>query len=160
MFENYLIFMVIYVGIFSILELKYNNNYKKALKKKNNWKNIKILLLLLLHNIVYVVIYFTLPYILYYHNLVQLKHLYVYLLLLIYVPIHWYSNDNKCLLTVKQNELLGIDKDTGFRDFISILANINTETGEIDSLNKRDRLYYAYLLIATIVTIGLIYLKS
>ena len=33
MFENYLIFMVIYVGIFSILELKYNNNYKKALKK-------------------------------------------------------------------------------------------------------------------------------
>jgi hypothetical protein len=160
MFEKFFIFMIVYSGIFSILELKYNNNYKKALKKNNNWKNIKILLLLLLHNIVYVAIYFTLPYILYYHNLVQLKHLYVYLLLLIYVPIHWYSNDNKCLLTVKQNELLGIDKDTGFRDFISILANINIETSEINSLNKRDRLYYAYLLIATIVTVGLIYLKS
>ena len=160
MFENYLIFMVIYVGIFSILEIKYNNNYKKALKKHNNRKNIKILLLLLLHNIVYVAIYFTLPYILYYHNEVQLKHLYVYLLLLIYVPIHWYSNDNKCILTVMQNELLEIDKDTGFRDFISILANINTETGEIDSLNKRDRIYYAYLFIAIIVTISMIYLKS
>ena len=34
----------------------------------------------------------------------QLKHLYIYLLLLIYVH-HWYSNDNKCILTVMQNEL-------------------------------------------------------
>ena len=55
--------------------------------------------------------------------------------ILIIAHLHWYTNNNKCWYTVKQNELLGIDINTGFRDFIAIFNNSYPEVGTIKKRN-------------------------
>ena len=143
--------MLLYVAIFSLIELKVNKHYRKPHKEKSS-----IISLLLLHNIIYVLIYFTILFIIYYWKRVPLYVLYAYVLFLIYIPIHWYKNDNKCWFTLQQNKLLGLDEDVGFRDFISILTNTFPETGEYQDMNMRDLFYYSYIVIAIIITIFII----
>ena len=153
----YLICLVYYVLIFSILEIKYNKDYEKAFKKKNLNLNLMIIGLLLFHNAVYFSIYFTLLFILYYSKNIPIYLLYLYLILLIYILIHWYLNNNKCWITLKQNELLDLDKDIGFRDCFSILMNYNTKTGSLKNINKRDKFYYIYIYFAIMTTLILLF---
>ena len=153
----YLICLAYYVLIFSILEIKYNKDYEKAFKKEKLNLNLMIFGLLLFHNAVYFCIYFTLLFILYYSKNIPSYLLYFYLILLIYVLIHWYLNNNKCWITLKQNELLDIDKDTGFRDCFSILMDTNSKTGSLKNINKRDKFYYIYIYFALITTLILLF---
>ena len=157
MFNQYLIFMFLYVSIFSIYEIFNNKDYIKALKSKDS-KKAEIIFYLLLHNIIYVAIYFSLFFIIYNIKTIHINYLYLYLILLISIPTHWIMNNNQCWFTVKQNKLLGIKLDTGFRDFVSIIMNIDTES-KTDQFNIRDKIYYGYLIAATIITILLIFFK-
>tara|TARA_B100001029_G_C14923667_1_gene373485 strand:- start:43 stop:294 length:252 start_codon:yes stop_codon:yes gene_type:complete len=55
----------------------------------------------------------------------------MYLFIVIAVPIHWLTNDNKCWITVEQNKLLEISEDYKFRDFYAILTNTYPKTGSL-----------------------------
>ena len=158
--NRYVSLITIFTSVFSILDLLKNPNYKKAMKNSCLSKKIKLILLLAIHNIIYFGVYFSLPLFLCYFNQLTSKHLYIYLSVLILVPLHWYTNNNRCWFTVKQNELLGIDIDSGFRDFFAILfdSDIKSNNGELSII--RNLIYYIYLLFSFIVTLYLIYIKS
>lgn len=157
-FKPYFTFMVAYVILFSALELIKNKHYNNSLKRQSLFINIKIILLLLIHTAVYVAIYFTFPFLLYNFNKIKVIYFIMYLGLLILVPLHWYTNANKCWSTVTQNKLLGISEDVGFRDFISIILDIDTESGTLKEMTLRDKLYYGYLISSlVIVFLSIIY---
>ena len=91
-------------------------------------------------------------------NKIKVIYFIMYLGLLILVPLHWYTNANKCWSTVTQNKLLGISEDVGFRDFISIILDIDTESGTLKEMTLRDKLYYGYLISSlVIVFLSIIY---
>jgi len=52
---------------------------------------------------------------------------------------------------------LEISEDYGFRDFISILFNLQTKSGDG---GIRDTIYYLYLISCIIITIALIFYKQ
>ena len=139
--NKYKSLIINFTVIFSILELLKNKNFKRAMKKPGIIKKIKILILLIIHNVIFFVIYFSLPIFLYYLNQVTSTHLLFYLFILIIVPLHWYTNNNRCWFTVKQNQLLGIDENIAFRDFISTLFNIEFKYGSGNKLSLREKIY-------------------
>ncbi len=157
---NYIKYTTIFVLIFSYLDLVQNKHYKKKLKENNLYKNIKLVSLLIIHNIIFFGIYFTLPFFILNFKDVKMINLIFYLILLVAVPIHWYTNNNKCWFTVEQNKLLDINVNTGFRDFISILTNTYPSTGNgNNNLNLRDKLYFYYLFISIAAVGVMIYIK-
>ena len=158
--KKYITLITIFTSLFSFLDLIKNPNYKRAMKNSTISKKIKLILLLAIHNIIYFGVYFSLPLFLCYFNQVTNKHLYIYLIFLIAVPLHWYTNNNRCWFTVKQNELLGVDIDTGFRDFFAILFDTDISSNKGDISLFRNLIYYIYLLFSFIITFYLIYVKS
>lgn len=158
--NRYISLITIFTAVFSILDLIKNKHYKKAMKKSCLNKKIKLLILLAIHNIIYFAIYFSLPLFLCYFKQVTPKHIYIYLFFLFIVPLHWYTNNNRCWFTVKQNELLGIDKDCGFRDFVSILFDLDSKTNNNEYGTFRNMIYYLYLMASLIITLYLLYIKS
>jgi len=117
-------------------------------------KKIKLILLLLFHNIVYFVIYFSIFFI---YN-AKLYYIIFYLLFLIMVLFHWKTNDNKCKLTQLQNQLLGIDNSIGFRDIYYILTN--TYSSNAGSGTIRDNLYTWFIYIAILFCSILLLVKT
>lgn len=156
---KYFTYLAIFTLITSYFESIRNKFFILRLKEKKFCRNLSLILLLLFHNIIYYGIYFTLPLLIFNFAEVQLKHLFYYLSILIIAPLHWYTNNNKCWLTVKQNELLGIDINTGFRDFIDIFTNTYSKVGSNKKKNFRDNVYYFYLYFALFITIFMIYKK-
>ncbi len=160
MFQNkYFLYLTIFTLITSYFESIRNKFFILRLKEKNFCRNLLLILLLFIHNIIYFVIYFTLPLLIFKFKEVKLKHLFYYLSILIIVPLHWYTNNNKCWFTVKQNELLGININTGFRDFIDIFTDTYSKVGSNKKKNFRDNVYYFYLCFALGITIFMIYKK-
>lgn len=160
MFQSrYFSYLVIFTLTISYFESIRNKFFILRLKEKKFYRNLSLILLLFIHNMIYFGIYFTLPLLIFNFEEVTLKHLFYYLLILIIVPLHWYTNNNKCWFTVKQNKLLGIDINTGFRDFIAIFNNTYPEVGTMKKKNFRDNIYYYYLYFAIGITIFMIYKK-
>jgi hypothetical protein len=158
--KRYISLITIFTSVFSFLDMIKNPHYKKAMKNASINKKFYLILLLAIHNIIYFGVYFSLPLFLCYFNQVTTKHLCLYLLVVILVPLHWYTNNNRCWFTVKQNELLGLDINTGFRDFYAILFDADTKTNEGEYSTLRNSIYYLYLSASIIVTIYLLYIKS
>ena len=160
MFQHkYFIYFTIFTSIVSYLEATKNKFFILKLKEKKICRNLLLILLLITHNMIYFGLYLTLPYLIFNFRKIEMKYIVYYLLVLIIVPIHWYTNNNKCWFTVKQNELLGIDGKTGFRDFIDIFNDTYPEVGSNKNRNFRDNVYYFYLYFALFITIFMIYKK-
>ena len=156
--NNYIFYLILFTIVSSFLDFSTNKFYKKIWAKKNKEQKNKILFYLFLHNILYYCIYFSLFFILYYRKSIDIKYVYYYLLILILVPIHWITNNNKCWFTVQQNKLLEIDENYGFRDPYLILTNSYTEIGGEN--NIRDKIYYYYLISAIVIVTYLIIQKK
>jgi hypothetical protein len=159
--QKYLVYITIFVVLFSYLEAKRNKHYIKKFKEGNP-KTISLLIgLLLFHNILYFGIYFSLPLLIYNFREINSNYLIAYIGLLGSILLSWSSNDGKCWFTVEQNKLLGIDTEYGFSDFIAILSNTHpkiTKSSE-KTLNLRDKLYWYYIYSAIGITFYLLYLK-
>ena len=154
--NDYFIYLISYVILFSIFDFYTNKFYKRIWHKKTFSEKILIIFYLLLHNVIYFCIYFTLPYILLYYRNIHINYLYYYLALIVFIPTHWITNDNKCWVTVEQNKLLEISEDYGFRDLTAILFNLHPKSDG----GTRDKIYYFYLMSAIIITFVLIYNKQ
>ena len=146
--NNYVIFLIVYTVFASVIDF-YTNRFVPKVWPKNFSRKVTMIFYLVLHNVLYYLIYFTLPFVIYNYKTVTMKHLIMYLALLIAVPVHWKTNDDKCWFTVQQNKLLEIDERYGFRDPYLILTNQQACTG---NGALRDKLYYDYLIAALGIT--------
>lgn len=155
--NTYLIFLIVFTILTSLIDFYTNKFYKKVWYKKSLKEKSLLIFYLLLHNVLYYCIYFTLFFAFYYYKTIKLKHLLSYLMLLIIIPVHWKTNDNKCWFTVQQNKLLEINESYGFRDPYLILTNGHSMTSGTGGL--RDKLYYNYLIGAIIATSIMIFMK-
>lgn len=144
--NNYILLLTIFTIGVSILDFYTNKYYSNKWNTISYNKKIKLILLLLFHNIIYFIIYLSVFFI------YKAKSYYIllYLIFLIIVLFHWKTNDNKCKLTELQNQLLGIDNSTGFRDLYSIVTN--TYSSKAGSGTIRDNLYTWYIYIVIIYT--------
>ena len=66
-------------------------------------------------------------------------------------------NRLKSIIIARTSEIIEISEDYGFRDFISILFNLQTKSGDG---GIRDTIYYFYLISCIIITIALIFYKK
>lgn len=152
--NNYLLLLTIFTIGVSILDFYTNKYYSNQWNNMSFQRKIKLILLLLFHNIVYFIIYFSIFFI---YN-ARLHYIVLYLIFLILVLFHWKTNDNKCKLTQLQNQLLGIDNSIGFRDIYSIITNtysFNAGSGTI-----RDQLYSWFIYIAILFSIIIMAVKT
>ena len=154
--NNYVIFLIVYTVFASVIDFYTNRFVPKVWPKRTLAERLQMIFYLVLHNVLYYLIYFTLPFVIYNYKTVTMKHLVMYLALLIAVPVHWKTNNDKCWFTVQQNKLLEIDERYGFRDPYLILTNQQACTG---NGALRDKLYYDYLIAALGITSLMIVLK-
>lgn len=154
--NKYVIFLIIYTVFASVIDFYTNRFIPKVWPKRTFSERLQMIFYLVLHNVLYYLIYFTLPFVMYYYKTIKMKPLVSYLALLIAVPLHWKTNNDKCWFTVQQNKLLEIDERYGFRDPYLILTNQQACTG---NGAIRDKLYYNYLIGALAITSLMIVLK-
>ena len=142
----YLVVLTIFTILMSLLDLKTNKYYKKALINKDS-KRLSLVILLLLHNLVFFTQYFTLFFILYWgYKKVNKKILLGYLFYLLGTMFHWITNSRQCTLTEMTNDLLEIDRERrmGMRDPYAIIFDIYYDNAGTGTL--RDNLYWTYIL--------------
>ena len=152
--NSYILSLLAYVFGLSFLDLLTNKHYARIWHRINIDKKSQLVYYLLLHNIIYFVIYFSIFFLLYYFHTTSLTYFVAYFLLLVAVPLHWYTNNNRCWFTERQNELLGIDKEYGFRDTYSVLTNQHFKSNPI-----RDNVYLGYLIVCIVASIAMISIK-
>ena len=140
------------VIIFSIAYFKRNKHYRKVWTKRLFKEKVALLTLLVFHNVLFFTIYATLPFLAFYYKELAGHYFLMYLGILIGIILHSVTNNNQCWSTVKQNELLEIDKYAGFRDFYAIIFNVySVDAGK---MGLRGKVYYGYLITAMLVTTG------
>ena len=117
----YIKHFITYVLLISTLDFYTNKFYKRIWNKKSNHEKLLIIFYLVFHNIVYFINYFSVFYLVYFFNDINLVYFILYFFMPISLLIHWKTNNNKCWITVKQNRLLEISDDYGFRDIFAVL---------------------------------------
>ena len=104
-------------------------------------RRAELVVLLLVHNLIYPYLYFTLLFIL--GGAVKSRtFVAIYFTVCTGVLFHWISNDNQCFLTQMQNEVMEVE-GLGFRDTLSVLTNTYTEN---NPSGLRSILYYAAIV--------------
>ena len=146
----YLLFLVIFTIIMSYLDYTTNIYYKRVTNKISFKEKMKLIGLLILHNIIYFTLYFSFFFIIYYYNTINSNYIIIYCFYVFITFLHWQTNNNRCRFTEMQNEILGIDKSIGFRDPYAILFNIHAKNAGTGTL--RDQLYYGYIIGAFIIS--------
>lgn len=155
----YIKHFITYVLLISTLDFYTNKFYKRIWNKKSNHEKLLIIFYLVFHNIIYFINYFTIFYLVYFFKDISLIYFVLYFLMPISLIIHWKTNNNKCWITVKQNRLLEISDDYGFRDIFAVLGNFHTKTGNSKKITLRDKLYKYYNIFCFCMTGLLIFRK-
>jgi len=136
--------LLLYTIVFSIWDFCTNKYYIESWKTTPCIDKFKLIGLLLFHNILYYLIYFTVFFIHKYYKTIPSTYILSYILLVVSVKLNWLSNNNQCWFTKKQNELLNIDTRTGFRDFYTII--FNTYPQGAGTGTTRDMIYNSYIM--------------
>jgi len=148
--------LLLYTILFSVLDALTNKYYKQAWPTLSTSEKIQLVALLFLHNALYFVLWISILYFHKYYKTTPPNYLLFYFLGMIFLKISWVTNGGKCLVTEKQNELLGIPLDTGFRDFYAILTDTYPENA--GSNITRDKIYSTVLYFIIVYSLYL-YLK-
>tara|TARA_Y100001970_G_scaffold202070_1_gene246001 strand:+ start:1110 stop:1583 length:474 start_codon:yes stop_codon:yes gene_type:complete len=147
--KKYLFFIFILSIIFFTLDLR-TNKYFKNINEKPLFDKYIILCLSFIHNFIFYYTAFLLFYIL--SNDVSNEFLILHLLVFIFTMLHWNFFDGNCIITIIQNNLLGIPKNSGFRDIYDII--FDTYSFNVDNITKNKRVYiYRSTLIILIISI-------
>ena len=154
----YFYLMVVFVVGMSLLEMVKNKYYKKHWGSYSLIDQILLVGLVLFHNFLYYVLYFTAFFIVYryfYPGARSIKKekmenslVALYLLLCILLLLHWRTNNNMCQFTVWQNQYMKIAYDEGFRDPYNVFNDIYFYK---DHPYKRERgEFYRFFIFASI----------
>lgn len=153
--KNYFFFIFIITLIFFIIDYKTNKHFKD-INKKSLFDKYIILCLSYFHLFLFFHAGFFLFYLITYD--VSSNFLLLHLLILMFVILHWNYFDDKCIVTIIQNNLLGISHNEGFRDIYDILTNSYTFNSYTE--NKRDYIYRSILMILIISILTILYNKN
>jgi len=133
--------------IFSVLDLLKNKYYKEKMIESGKGKIAILAFLLFIHNAVIFYVSLSPIYIILTDTTIIYKLLYI--VFLVFLRLHWYLNNNKCVITQLQNKLMDLDEKTGNRDPCDILFDkYNTNKGKI---------YVYYIIFALTVTMVKLY---
>lgn len=130
----YFYLMVVFVVGMSILEMMKNKYYKKHWRRYGLLDQFLLVGLVLFHNLLYYVLYFTVVFIAYRYfyggavrgekEKMENSLVALYLLMCILLLLHWRTNNNMCQFTVWQNRYMKIADDEGFRDPYNVFNDI------------------------------------
>ena len=152
--KNYLFFVFTLSMIFFILDLR-TNKYFKDIHKKPMFDKYAILSLSFFHNFLFYYAAFLLFYIIYVD--VSKEFLIFNLLILVFTVTHWSFFDGNCIISVMQNNLLGIPQNSGFRDIYDIIFDTYSFNNYTE--NKRDYIYRGTLIILILSILTILYNK-
>ena len=123
-----------------------NKDYYNIWDKKTFFEKMLLIYYLIIHNFIYFVAYIF-PIILFLNKSCNKYYLLFYIFFAIGTLISWYLYNDFCFLTVKQNELLEIDKDYKFRSPEDIILNRHIKLSENNKLFNDMYYYYLYFTI-------------
>ena len=112
------------------------------------YDKLRLSILIVVHNILFFIGYCTIIFIAL--GIIKRK-LYVklYLGAVVGVLLHWLTNNNRCIFTQWHNRIIGISEDVGFRDFYTIMMNIQPDTnanfGDGKGMSIRSVIYYSLI---------------
>ena len=149
----YIFLLIIFTVIMSVIDYNTNKYYLRVIGSLTLYEKIKLIFLLLLHNIIYFTLYFSLLFIIYHYKTINSTYIILYAFYLFSTVIHWKTNNNRCKFTEMTNEILGIDKSIGFRDPYAIIFNIQYQRAGTGT--TRDIFYSLYIILAFIISIVL-----
>ena len=160
MLTLYVFTLIAYVIVITIADLATNKYYIKNTKKLNLSKKLKLILLLIIHNFIFYVQYFTIYFMLFNYKNISSIYILGYLFQSLYTMLHWITNNRRCFLTDMVNDLLDIprEKRIAMRDPLAVLLNIHYENDGTGTL--RDDLYWIYLITVSAFCGTFLYIKQ
>ena len=118
-------------------------------------RRMELILLLLIHNLIYPYLYFTILFLVS-GSIKNRLFVAAYFVVCSGVLVHWISNNNQCFLTEMQNDVMDVE-GVGFRDMYNIMTNTHTET---DPNSLRNKLYYAAIVTSIVYSACYLFLKQ
>ena len=150
------LFLVFTISIiFFTLDLR-TNKYFKDIHKKPMFDKYAILFLSFFHNFLFYYASLLLFYII--STDVSNEFLILNLLVLLFTITHWSFFDGNCIISVIQNNLLGIPKNSGFRDIYDVIFDTYSFNNYTE--NKRDYIYKSILIILILSISTILYNKN
>ena len=147
--------MLVYTLVLSIADGVTNRFYKRVWPHATGCRRRRLLFYLVLHNGMYFLLYVLPIVLLACYSFVRLGWFVLYLLGLVGLQLHWWTNNDRCGLTDIQNQLLGIDDNNTFRDPYAVVTN----TYPRNSL-ARSRKYHQYTIGCAVVACVVIGFKA
>ncbi len=138
-----------------ILDLR-TNKYFKDIHKKPMFDKYAILFLSFFHNFLFYYAGLLLFYII--STDVSNEFLILNLLALLFTIAHWRFFDGNCVISVIQNNLLGIPQNIGFRDIYDVIFDTYSFNNYTE--NKRDYIYKSVLIILILSISTILYNKN
>lgn len=142
----YVLSLIIFTILMSVIDFYTNKYYINVIDKITFYEKLKLISLLIIHNVIYFTLYFSIFFIIYNYKTINPNYIIGYAFYLFITMVHWKTNNNRCKFTEMTNEILGIDKSIGFRDPYAILFNIQYKKAGSGTL--RDKLYNVFIILS------------
>lgn len=153
--KNIFLTLYFFVILFPVLDFFRNKFYYQIWDKKTISEKFLLLFYLISHNIIYFFAYIF-PFLLLINESCSKIYYLLYIFFSGIVLISWEIYDDYCILTLKQNELLEIDKDYKFRTPYDIIFNIHGKISELTQFSNHSYYYYLYITIIIFTILSLI----
>mgnify|MGYP006081032085 CR=1 FL=1 len=148
--------LLLFSILFTSLELYRNKFIKSIWNKKSLYEKFLLISIILVHNFVIYTLFVSpilvliyIYYNIYNYNKIEYNIYYIFYIILSLIAItSWLLYDNYCILTLKQNELLEINKEYKFRSGIYTLY----DSYYLDNVYNRDKII-SYGVTSTFIII-------
>ena len=141
-----LIGMVVFTTVFSVADFMTNKFYQRIWPKTTPQTKRSLIYYLVLHNAIYFLVYISIFVLCICYRFAHVGWYILYLCGLITLQLHWWTNNDKCGITQKQNKLLRIHENYAFRDPYSIVFSKYYR----DNPN-RSRIYHIYTITCIVI---------
>lgn len=141
-----LIGLVVFTTVFSVADFMTNKFYQRIWPKATTKIKRSLIYYLFLHNAIYFILYISIFILCICYKSVHIGWYILYLCGMITLQLHWWTNNDKCGITQKQNKLLQIHENYAFRDPYSIVFSKYYR----DNPN-RSRIYHIYTITCIVI---------
>ena len=141
-----LIGLVVFTTVFSVADFMTNKFYQRIWPKATTKIKRSLIYYLVLHNAIYFILYISIFILCICYKSVHIGWYILYLCGMITLQLHWWTNNDKCGITQKQNKLLRIHENNTFRDPYSIVFSKYYKDNP-----QRSKLYHMYTLTCIVI---------